>query len=65
MAQSAIMITRHLKQSILAVVSIKVVLILLAAIFLYGPRQRPGIDSDVLDRRILSHAIPNQWRPNR
>lgn len=48
-----------LKRNVLTVVAIKIVIVVLAAIFVFGPDRRPRIDADTLDRQILNHPPLN------
>jgi hypothetical protein len=50
------MTTLGLRRGILAVLSIKISIVVLAALLVFGPRQRPLIDGKALDRRILDHS---------
>ncbi|KWV59303.1 hypothetical protein AS156_32070 [Bradyrhizobium macuxiense] len=53
------MSTSDLKRNVLTVVAIKVAIVVLAAIFVFGPGRRPRIDADALDRQILNHPTSN------
>ncbi len=44
-----------LRRSLVIVLAIKAAIIVLAAIFVFGPAQRPHIDHNALDRQILGH----------
>jgi hypothetical protein len=46
----------HLKRSIIAIVSIKVSIVVLAAFLVFGPSQRPQVDRNVLIRHLLSDS---------
>lgn len=50
------MTTRNLRRDIIIIMSIKASIVLLAALFVFGPRQRPQIDGNALDRQILSNS---------
>jgi hypothetical protein len=44
---------KNLRRDIVIVLSIKMSIVLAAAIFVFGPDQRPRIDDTALDRHIL------------
>lgn len=44
---------KNLRRDIAIVLSIKISIVLAAAIFVFGPDQRPRIDDTALDRHIL------------
>jgi hypothetical protein len=46
-------IQKHLRRDIVIILSIKMSIVLAAAIFVFGPDQRPRIDDAALDRHIL------------
>jgi len=46
----------HLKRDIIVILSIKLSIVLIAAVFVFGPTQRPRIDSETIDRQILGDA---------
>jgi len=46
---------RNLRRDIIVVLSIKVTIVLLAAFFVFSPRQRPRIDDNALNHQILNH----------
>ncbi|WP_291577078.1 hypothetical protein [Bradyrhizobium sp.] len=48
------MTTHKLRRDIIVILSIKLAIVLLAAVFVFGPRQRPLIDGNALDRQILN-----------
>ena len=50
------MTTHDLKRGIITIVSIKILIVLLAALFVFGPRQRPLIDSNALNHQILNNS---------
>jgi hypothetical protein len=50
------MVAGRLGRDIMIVLSIKLSIVLLAAIFVFGPRQRPSIDRDSIDRQILNNS---------
>ena len=50
------MIYHFLRRDIIVVLSIKLVIVLIAALFVFGPRQRPQIDIDALKDRILNNS---------
>jgi hypothetical protein len=47
------MATNSLKRDITVIVSIKILVVLFTALFVFGPRQRPQIDVDAVSHRIL------------
>ncbi len=50
------MVIPGLRRNLVIVLSIKAVVILLAALFVFGPSQRPRIDRGSIDSRILGHT---------
>jgi hypothetical protein len=50
------MAVRRLRRDIMIVLSIKLAIVLLAAIFVFGPSQRSSIDREAIDRRILNQS---------
>jgi hypothetical protein len=50
-----LMVTSGLRRNLVIVLAIKAAVILLAALFVFGPSQRPRIDPGTLDRRILGN----------
>jgi hypothetical protein len=48
--------SRNLRRDIIIILSIKMSVVLAAAIFVFGPDQRPRIDDTALDRHILDHV---------
>ena len=50
------MTIHNLRRDIMVVLSIKISIVLLAALFVFGPRQRPQIDASALDRQILNNS---------
>jgi hypothetical protein len=48
------MTTHNLRRSIVAIMLIKASIVLLAALFVFGPHQRPLVDGRALDRQILN-----------
>jgi hypothetical protein len=50
------MFASNIARSIAVVLAIKAAIIVLAAIFIFGPNQRPRIDSSDLDRRIFGET---------
>jgi hypothetical protein len=45
-----------LRRGILAVLSIKLSIVVLAALLMFGPRQRPLIDGKALNHQILNNS---------
>jgi hypothetical protein len=50
------MTTHNLKRGIITILSIKVSIVLLAALFVFGPHQRPQIDGNALNHQILNNS---------
>ena len=50
------MVASNLSRSLVIVLTIKTLVIALAAIFVFGPSQRPQIDAGALDRQILGNS---------
>ncbi len=50
------MASQNLKRDITVILSIKITIVLLAALFVFGPRQRPQIDGNAVDHRILNNS---------
>jgi hypothetical protein len=46
----------NLRRDIIAILSIKTTIVLIAALFVFGPRQRPHIDRNALDHQILNNS---------
>lgn len=53
------MIKQQLKRDIAFVVVIKVLIVVSAALFVFGPRQRPHIDDGTVRGRMLNESIPD------
>jgi hypothetical protein len=51
------MTTHNLRRDIIIIVSIKVSIVLLAALLVFSPGQRPQIDGAALDQQILSNSV--------
>ena len=47
---------RSLKREIVIIVAIKVCIVLAAALFVFGPQQRPQIDTDAVRAQVLSES---------
>jgi hypothetical protein len=45
---------RRLKREIVIVLTVKLCIVLAAALFVFGPRQRPHIDADAVRAQMLS-----------
>lgn len=45
--------TQNLKRDIIVIVSIKTLIVVAAAFFVFGPHQRPRIDDQALNKRML------------
>jgi hypothetical protein len=52
------MTPNHLRRDLIIILLIKLSIVMFAASFIFGPRQRPVVDSDSLDRRILNNSYP-------
>jgi hypothetical protein len=50
---TASVVSKNLRRDIIIILSIKMSIVLVAAIFVFGPDQRPRIDGAALDRHIL------------
>jgi hypothetical protein len=50
------MTTHRLRRDITIILAIKISIVLLAAFFVFSPRQRPLIDGNALDRQILNRS---------
>jgi hypothetical protein len=48
--------SKNLRRDIIIILSIKMSVVLAAAIFVFGPDQRPRIDDTALDRHILDNV---------
>lgn len=46
----------NLSRDLFVILSIKALIVLAAALFVFGPRQRPRIDGDALDRQFLTNS---------
>jgi hypothetical protein len=59
----AVMATNTLKRDIIVIVSIKLTIVLISALFVFGPSQRPRIDLDAVSLQILNHpTVSDQER---
>ena len=47
---------RRLKREIVIILAIKVCIVLAAALFVFGPQQRPQIDTDAVRAQMLSES---------
>jgi len=47
-----------LRRDITLILSIKVLIVLGAAFFVFGPRQRPHVDSDITRDQLLGQFFP-------
>ncbi len=50
------MIKQQLKRDITVIVSIKVLIVIAAALFVFGPRQRPRIDDTTVRNQLLNNS---------
>jgi hypothetical protein len=48
--------SKNLRRDIIIILSVKMSVVLAAAIFVFGPDQRPRIDDTALDRHILDNV---------
>jgi hypothetical protein len=46
----------NLRRGVITVLSIKISIVVLAGLFVFGPRQRPPINGSALDRQILNNS---------
>lgn len=51
------MATHHLKRDIAVILVIKLGIVIMAALFIFGPAQRPRIDSDTMRNQILNKPL--------
>ncbi|WP_213769429.1 hypothetical protein [Bradyrhizobium sp. dw_78] len=51
-----VMTAPDLKRGIAIVVTVKIILLVAAAVFVFGPHQRPQIDRNAVDRQILNNS---------
>jgi hypothetical protein len=54
------MVKQQLKRDIAVIVSIKILIVIGAALFVFGPRQRPHIDDGIVRSQILNESTPDQ-----
>lgn len=52
------MARQTLRRDIAFILSIKVLIVLAAAFFVFGPRQRPHVDSDTARDQVLGQFLP-------
>ena len=50
------MISHNLKRDIIVILSLKISIMLAAALFVFGPRQRPQINVNALQHQILNNS---------
>ncbi len=50
------MASNNLRRDIVVILSIKVTIVLVAALFVFGPHQRPRIDGDAVQHQILNNS---------
>jgi hypothetical protein len=50
------MTSYKLRRDIIIILSIKISIVLMAAFFVFGPRQRPQIDINALQHQILNNS---------
>jgi hypothetical protein len=53
---STAMTSHNLKRDIVVILAIKISIVLMAAFFVFGPRQRPQIDINALQHQILNNS---------
>ncbi len=53
------MIKRQLRRDIAVIVLIKILIVIGAALFVFGPRQRPHIDDGTVRGQMLNESIPD------
>lgn len=54
------MIKQQLKRDIAIIISIKILIVAGAALFVFGPSQRPHIDGGMVRSQMLNESIPDQ-----
>jgi hypothetical protein len=57
------MARKSLRRDITLILSIKVLIVLAAAFFVFGPRQRPDVDSDSTRDQLLGQFLPANGSP--
>ncbi len=57
------MVVPGLRRSLVLALTIKLAIIILAAVFVFGPSHRPRIDPGALDRQILGHTTSSNPEP--
>jgi hypothetical protein len=55
-ANAGVMASNNLRRDIVVILSIKITIVLIAALFVFGPRQRPQIDGDAIQHQILNNS---------
>ena len=55
MADGELMATDSLRRSIITIIVVKFAIVAMAAVFVFGPRQRPVIDDNALSHRFFNH----------
>jgi hypothetical protein len=65
MTDKAAMTPHRLRRDVIVILSIKLSIVLLAASFVFSPRQRPAIDGSALDRQILNNSTNSKQEPYR
>jgi hypothetical protein len=51
------MARHHLRRDITVIVSIKVLIVLFAALFVFGPRERPHVDDETVRDQLLNNSF--------
>lgn len=54
------MIKQQLRRDITVIVSIKVFIVIAAALFVFGPKQRPQVDDGKVRGQLLSDSVPDR-----
>ncbi len=53
------MIKQQLKRDIAVIVSVKVLIVIAVALFVFGPKQRPHVDDVTVRGQLLNDSIPD------
>ncbi len=59
-----IMAANTLKRDIIAIVSIKITIVLICALFVFGPHQRPQVNTEATSLQILNHSTVSKQEPH-
>lgn len=58
-----VMAANTLKRDIIVILSIKIAIVLICALFVFGPYQRPRIDLEAVSLQILNRPPLNKQEP--